>query len=82
MNTRQKLIPYSFNSKKNKNVEGVDLNNRTVAFYTDKNEISALEIEHARKVVDLKSVEINGKLFAFPKITSSKKKLKKSPPIR
>ncbi len=64
--------------KKNKNVEGENINNRTVGYFTDKNELSAIEIEHAKKAVDLKTIEINGKVIDWSKaLTSAKSKKKK-----
>jgi uncharacterized protein YuzE len=48
--------------RKGKNVEGEDLNDRTVAFYTPENELVALEIEHARKSVNLRTFTINGRV--------------------
>ena len=50
--------------RKGKNVEGEDINGRTVGFYTEANELVALEIEHAKKAVDLKTLEINGKIVS------------------
>lgn len=60
--------------KKDKEVEGENLNSRVVAFYTSKNELSALEIEHATKAVDLKKIEINGKTVDWLKALPVKKK--------
>ena len=54
--------------KNGKNVEGENLNARTVAYYSDANELTALEIEHAKKAVDLKKLEINGKIVASRKL--------------
>jgi uncharacterized protein YuzE len=47
--------------RKGKNVEGEDLNDRTVAFYTPDNELVALEIEHAREAVNLRTLTVNGR---------------------
>jgi uncharacterized protein YuzE len=67
--------------KKNKDVEGENINSRTVAFFTGKNELAALEIEHAKKAVDMNSIEINGKIVDWskssPRIKSRAKKLSK-----
>ena len=49
--------------KKGKGVEGENINVRTVGYYSSNNELSALEIEHAKKAVDLKSIQINGKII-------------------
>ena len=46
--------------KRGRNVEGESLNARTVAYYTPENELVALEIEHAKKAVNLRAFEING----------------------
>jgi len=46
--------------RKGKDVEGEDLNDRTVAFYTPENELVALEIEHAKTSVNLRSLTVNG----------------------
>ena len=54
--------------KNGKNIEGENINNRTVGYYTDENELSALEIEHAKKAVDLKKLVINGKLVSTRKL--------------
>ncbi len=62
--------------RKDKEVEGENLNSRVVAFYTDKNELSALEIEHAKKAVDLKRIEINGKVVDWSRALPAKKKKK------
>ena len=51
--------------KNGKNVEGENINARTVAYYTDTNELTAIEIEHAKKAVDLKKLEINGKIVVW-----------------
>lgn len=47
--------------KKGRNVEGENLNARTVAYYTPENELVALEIEHAKKSVNLRVLEVNGR---------------------
>ena len=62
-----------------KNIEGENINARTVGYYTPDNELSALEIEHAKKAVDLKKLEINGKLVATSKLipVSVRKKISK-----
>ena len=64
--------------KKNKDVEGENLNSRTVAFFTDKNELASIEIEHAKKAVDMNTIEINGKIVdwskALPRLKDKKKK--------
>lgn len=49
--------------KKGKDVEGENINARTVAYYSGTNELTALEIEHAKKAVDLKKLEVNGKII-------------------
>ena len=54
--------------KKGKGVEGEDLNSRTVAFYSETNELTALEIEHAKKAVHLKKLEVNGKIVSARKL--------------
>ena len=54
--------------KNGKNVEGENINTRTVAYYSDENELTALEIEHAKKAVDLKKLEINGKIVSAKKL--------------
>ena len=59
--------------KKTKKVEGETLNSRTVAYFTASNEIAALEIEHAKKVVDLNTIEINGKSINWAKKLSRPK---------
>lgn len=54
--------------KKGKDVEGEDINGRTVGFYSGTNELVALEIEHAKKAVDLKTLEVNGKMVSTRKL--------------
>ena len=54
--------------KNGKDVEGENINVRTVGYYDSKNELSAIEIEHAKRVVDLKNIEINGKLIHTRKL--------------
>ena len=49
--------------RKGRKVEGETLNERTVAYYTPDNELVALEIEHAKKAVDLRGLEINGRVL-------------------
>lgn len=67
--------------KKNKDVEGESINNRTVAFFTAQNELAALEIEHAKKAVDMNAIEINGKIVDWsksaPRLKEKKKKIPK-----
>ena len=69
--------------KKNKDVEGETINSRTVGFFTEANELSAIEIEHAKKAVDIKTIEINGKVIdwskALPSPKGTKKKASKKP---
>jgi uncharacterized protein YuzE len=64
--------------KKNKDVEGENLNSRTVAFFTEKNELASLEIEHAKKAVDMNAIKINGKIVdwskSLPRLKDKKKK--------
>jgi uncharacterized protein YuzE len=64
--------------KRAKDVEGENINSRTVGFFTEANELSAIEIEHAKKAVDVKTIEINGKVVdwskALSKPTGTKKK--------
>jgi uncharacterized protein YuzE len=59
--------------RKGKNVEGEDLNDRTVAFYTPENELVALEIEHARKSVNLRTFTINGRVVPVKVLIPSKR---------
>ena len=49
--------------KNGKNIEGENINGRTVGFYTEENELAAIEIEHAKKAVDFKKFEVNGKII-------------------
>lgn len=49
-------------ARNGRDVEGEDLNDRTVAFYTPENELVALEIEHAREAVNLRTLTVNGHL--------------------
>ncbi len=64
--------------KKNKDVEGENINNRTVAFFTDENELASIEIEHAKKAVDMNEIEINGKVVdwskSLPRLKDKKKR--------
>lgn len=66
--------------KQTKDVEGENINNRTVGYYSQDNELTAIEIEHAKKAVNLKKIEINGKVIVARKMIptiSAKRVVKK-----
>ena len=50
-----------------------------LAYLTDKNKLAALEMEHAKKVVDLNAIGINGEIVDGSKTIPRLKQKKKKP---
>jgi uncharacterized protein YuzE len=68
--------------KRGRNVEGENLNARTVAYYTPENELVALEIEHAKKAVNLRLLEVNGRSVSVKGLVAGRRaKGKKIKPL-